>query len=170
MALAFSTPSEERITATLARYPNKQAALLPVLWIAQEEWGYVSEEAMELVARKLDLSPAFVYGVVTFYTMYAQEPRGRFHLQVCGNLSCCLRGAERITHHLEKRLMIKVGETTDDKTFSLTEVECLASCGTAPMMQVDERVKGGFRSDYHENLTEAEVDRLLEELRARARG
>jgi NADH-quinone oxidoreductase subunit E len=170
MALGFTPAMEERIQKTLAAYPTKQAALLPVLWIAQEEWGYVSREAMDLVAHRLDLAPAFVLGVVTFYTMYNQEPRGRFHIQVCTNLSCSLRGAERILRHLEKRTMLRLGETTPDKMFTVSEVECLASCGTAPMMQVDERVARGFRSEYHENLTEERVDALLEAFRTRTAG
>src|SRR3970040_895462 len=128
MALGFTPAMEERIAKTLACYPTRQAALLPVLWIAQEEWGYVSREAMELVAERLHVARAFVLGVVTFYTMYNQEPRGRFHLQVCTNLSCSLRGAERVLRHLEGRLMVKCGETTPDKMFTISEVECLASC------------------------------------------
>lgn len=168
MALVFSPKNEERFKQILPHYPTKQAALLPVLWLAQEQWGYVSEEAMEYVAERLELPPSFVYGVTTFYTMYNREPCARFHVQLCTNLSCCLRGAERIRKYLEKKLMIRLGETTPDKTFKLSEAQCLASCGTAPMMQVDERIDEGFRSDYYENLTEEQLDTLLEEWRSRA--
>src|SRR5262245_17441759 len=150
----FSDQSEREIEELLTRYPTKQAALLPVLWIAEREFGYIAPEVMELVAKRLDVSPAHVYGVVTFYTMYQEEPAAKFHIQVCQTLPCAMMGCDKIIAHLETKLGIKAGEKTKDGRFKLSTVECLASCGTAPAMRVNET--------YYENLTEAEVDRLIE--------
>lgn len=150
----FNDASEREIEQILTRYPTKQAALLPVLWVAEKEFGWISPEVMELVARRLEVSPAHVYGVVTFYTMYSQEPPARYHLQVCQTLPCAMMGCDQITAHLEKRLGIQAGETTKDRRFKLSRVECLASCGTAPAMRVNET--------YHENLTVEELDRLID--------
>ncbi len=150
----FSEQNKQEIEQILARYPRKQAALLPVLWVAQKQFGWISQEVMDLVARTLDVSPAHVYGVTTFYTMFHQDPPGKFQIEVCRTLPCALMGCDRILDHLKKRLEIDEGETTKDKRFTLKTVECLASCGTAPAMRVNEK--------YYENLTEAEVDRLLE--------
>ena len=133
------------------------AMLLPVLWIAQEQFGWISEEAMHYVAGLLNLPYEHVLGVVTFYTMFNRKPVGKYHIQVCANVSCMLKGSDNIVEHLEKKLGVKTGETTPDRLFTLSEVECLGSCGTAPMMQVN--------NDYYENLTAAEVDRLLEQFR-----
>ncbi len=151
----FNDASEREIEQILSRYPTKQAALLPVLWVAEKEFGYISLEVMELVARRLDVSPAHVYGVVTFYTMYQKEPPAQHHIQVCQTLPCAMMGCSKVIAHLEDRLGIKAGETTKDRRFKLSLVECLASCGTAPAMRVNET--------YYENLTEAEIDRLLGE-------
>lgn len=129
---------------------------MPTLWLAQEEFGYLSLEVMEYVAGLLELSPAFVASVASFYTMYYKKPIGRHHIQVCRNLSCELLGANRITDCLRKRLGIEVGETTTDGKFSLSEVECLASCGTAPMMQVND--------DYVENLTPESTLEIIDRL------
>lgn len=150
----FNEASEREIAELLTRYPTKQAALLPVLWVAEREFGYIAPEVMELVAKRLDISPAHVYGVVTFYTMYQKEPPAQFHIQVCQTLPCAMMGCDKIIEHLEKRLGIKAGEKTKDGRFKLSTVECLASCGTAPAMRVNET--------YYENLTDAEVDRLIE--------
>jgi NADH-quinone oxidoreductase subunit E len=155
--MKFNEKSQKRIDEVLQRYPNKQAALLPLLWVAQEEFGWISPEAMELVAKTLDISPAHVYGVVTFYTMYHQKPVGRHHLQVCRTLSCAMMGADKILCHLKDRLRISEGETTPDGRFTLSTVECLASCGTAPAVQVNRT--------YHESLTTEKVDQLLETLK-----
>ena len=153
----FNAQSKQKIDEILKRYPNKQAALLPVLWVAQEEFGHVSPEAMELVAKFLDLSPAHVYGVVTFYTMYHQKPVGKYHLQLCRTLPCALMGSEKLLAHIKKRIGIEEGQTTPDGRFTLSTVECLASCGTAPVVQINEK--------YCENLTEDEMDKILGELK-----
>jgi NADH-quinone oxidoreductase E subunit len=134
----------------------RRAALLPTLWLAQEQFGHLSLEVMEYVAEKLELKPAFVGSVASFYTMFYKRPMGRHHVQVCTNLSCALVGAERIVDCLRRKLGIKVGQTTGDGKFSLSEVECLASCGTAPMMQIDD--------DYWENLTPERTIEIIDRL------
>jgi len=157
MALEFSPETWQRFEELVGRYPKKEAALIPVLSMAQKEFGHLSLEAMEYVAKIMELPAARVYSVVSFYTMLNMKPVGKYHIQVCRTLPCALMGAERMTARLKKKLGIQVGETTSDGNFTLTEVECLASCGTGPMMQVNE--------DYYENLTEAKVDDVLESLK-----
>ncbi len=139
------------------KYPTTKSLTLPVLWMVQEEHGWISTEAMKYVADLLHLPVRHVYGVVTFYTMFNVKPVGKYHLQVCTNISCQLLGGEKISEHVCKKLNIKLGETTPDQRFTVTEVECLGSCGTAPMMQVNER--------YYENLTVEKIDSLLEEFK-----
>src|ERR1043166_3840676 len=133
---------------------------MPALWIAQREFGWLSLPVLEYVAELMELPLAWVTSVASFYTMYWKRPPGRWHLQVCRNLSCALRGADGIRIALGRRLGIRDGEKTPDGRFSLEEVECLASCGTAPAMQVN-------NAEYHENLTVeralALVDRLARE-------
>jgi len=137
------------------KFPTTKSLTLPVLWMIQEEHGWISPEAMKYVAELLHLPVPHVYGVVTFYTMFNTKPVGKYHLQVCTNISCQLLGGEKISEHVCKKLNIKLGETTPDQRFTVTEVECLGSCGTAPMMQVNDR--------YYENLTVEKIDALLEE-------
>lgn len=160
--MEFTPENKKKVSEILKRYPEgkvgRQAALLPVLRLAQEQFGYLSEEAMLAVAHTLDLSPAFLYGVATFYTLFNKKPVGKYHLQVCANLSCCMEGAEKVVEQLKERLGIAPGETTADGRFTLSEVECLAACGTGPVIQVNE--------DYHEKIkTPEDIDRLLEKLK-----
>ncbi len=157
--LAFDAADQERVRAMLARYPDDQreSAILPALWLAQSRFGFISEEAIELVASSLDVSAAEVAGVATFYTMYHLEPVGRYVIQVCCTLSCSLVGAENLVKHLEEKLGIEVGETTKDGKFTLKKVECLAACGYAPMLQINE-------DPFHEHLTNARVDQILDAL------
>jgi len=157
MALEFSAETLKQFEATVARYPRKEAAMLPVLYLAQKEFGHLGPEAIEYVARLMEQSPARVQGVVSFYTMYNVKPIGRHHIQVCRTLSCALGGAERITGLIKKKLGIEPGQTTADGRFTLSEVECLASCGTAPMMQVND--------EYYEGLTEEKLTAILDSLR-----
>ncbi|MBI2182755.1 MAG: NAD(P)H-dependent oxidoreductase subunit E [Deltaproteobacteria bacterium] len=131
--------------------------MLPVLYLAQREFGHLGPEAIAYVARLMGQSPARVHGVVSFYTMYNVKPIGRHHVQVCRTLSCALGGAEKITAIITKKIGIEPGQTTADGRFTLSEVECLASCGTAPMMQVND--------DYYENLTEEKVTAILDGLK-----
>jgi NADH-quinone oxidoreductase subunit E len=123
--------------------------------MAQDQFGWISPETMKYVAGLLDVPLNHVYGVVTFYTMFNSRPVGTYHIQVCTNVSCHLRGSDRISDHICKRLGVRMGETTGDGKFTVTEVECLGSCGTAPMMQVN--------STFIENLTPERIDRFLEE-------
>ena len=149
----FNQENLKKIDELKRRYPTTKALTLPVLWMAQEQFGWISPDVMKYVAELLDLPVHHVYGVVTFYTMFNTKPVGKYHLQVCTNVSCQLRGAEHIADHICQRLGVGRGETTSDKKFTVVEVECLGSCGTAPMMQVND--------DYYENLTDEKVDKLL---------
>ena len=159
-ALEFAAADQAKVKEILARYPAGQraSAIMPVLWLAQERFGFISQEAIELTARSIDVPEPEVAGVATFYTMYHLAPVGRHVLQVCCTLSCSIMGAEKIVAYMERKLGIRVGETTADGRFTLKKVECLASCGTAPMLQVNERA-------FDENLDEAAVDRLLDSLK-----
>jgi NADH-quinone oxidoreductase E subunit len=156
MSLQFSPEALRKVSEVAQHYPKKEAALLPVLYLAQEEFGHLSSEAIDYVAALMELPVARVYGVVTFYTMLNMKPIGRHHLQVCRTLPCALMGAEKITAFLKSRLGIQIGETTPDGKFTLSEVECLASCGTAPMMQIND--------DYYETLSEEKVTAILQRL------
>jgi len=159
MALEFSVQARQQIERLVTRYPTKQAALLPVLHVAQDEFGHLPDDALELVAKTLDLPPAHVFGVITFYTMFHRARTGANHLMVCTNVSCMLRGGDEILHHVGRKLGIKPGETTPDGAFTLIEEECLAACANAPMM-----VCG---SEYFLDLTPAKVDVILDDLRKR---
>ena len=154
--LAFEPADQERVRALLARYPadQRESAIMPALWLAQERFGFISEEAIDLVARSLDVSDTDVAAVATFYTMFHLEPVGKYVIQVCCTLSCSLVGAENLVKHLEDKLGIAVGGTTADGRFTLKKVECLAACGYAPMMQVNEQA-------FHEHLTADRVDAIL---------
>ncbi len=145
------------IESILSRYPVKRSALLPLLYLAQREEGYVTESAMREIAGILNLTPPQVYETVTFYTMLNLKPVGKFHIQVCKSLMCALVGSDTLIGWLGKKLGIRPGETTPDKLFTLSAVECLAACGTGPMMQIND--------DYYERLTEEKVDRILADLR-----
>ena len=149
--------TERRIEAALAEYPRPQSALLAVLHLLQAERGYIADEDIEYAAKRVDVPVAHVAGVVSFYTMFRRRPPGRHHLQVCRTLSCQLRGCREILVHLRKRLGIGEGEVTSDGRFSLVAVECLGSCDTAPMMQVND--------DYHEGLTIERLDALLDSMK-----
>ena len=153
MALSFSAEAEKKLEGILSRYPNKEAALLPALYLAQDEFGYMSPEAEEYVAGKLGIPPMKVHCVASFYTMYNKKPVGKYHVQVCRNISCTLLGAEHVVYYIGNKLGIGVGETTTDRKFTLSEAECLGSCGTAPMMQIND--------DYYEELTEKKIDEIL---------
>ncbi len=139
------------------QFPDTKSLTIPALHIAQSQYGWISEETMKEVAQVLNLPVNHVIGVATFYTMFNKKPIGKYHIQVCTNVSCQLLGAEKLTKYICKKLNIKVGETTADNRFTLSEVECLGSCGTAPMMQINDT--------YHENLTIEKIDTLLQELK-----
>jgi len=156
MPFALSPDRERKLAEILERYPTKMAATLPLLHLCQDQNGWISDEVIDYVSKRLDLSPAHVKGVVTFYTLFNQQKPGKHQVWVCRTLPCALRGAYDVIEHCEKRLGIKCGETTPDGKVTLRSAECLASCGTAPMMQVDK--------DYHENLTRERVDAILRRL------
>ncbi len=145
------------VAEAISHYPVKRSAVLPLLWLAQGEWGWLPPAAMRLVARTLELNEPEVFGVATFYTMFNLKPVGRHHLQVCMTLSCSLMGSDRLFKYLERKLGVAHGGTTPDGRFTLRKVECLAACGYAPCMQVN--------LDYYENLDEAKVDAILEKLK-----
>ncbi|MBI4594754.1 MAG: NADH-quinone oxidoreductase subunit NuoE [Candidatus Tectomicrobia bacterium] len=156
--MEFSQETKEKFTKILEKYPVTEAALLPTLHLAQKEFGYLSTESMDYVAQLLGLPPVRVYGVASFYTMFNRKPVGKYHIQVCTNLSCSLMGAEEMVKHLENRLHIKMGQTSADGKFTLSSVECLGSCGTAPMMQINDL--------YYENLTSERIDQIVAQLEA----
>jgi len=150
----FDAAMEAQIADILTRYPNTQAALLPVLWLCQERWGWISTGITRAIAARLGLSPAFIEGVLTFYTMYQLQPPGRYLLQVCSTLSCQLCGTGELVGHLRQRLGIDFGETTPDGRFTLVDVQCLGACGEAPVVQIN--------NDYYTELTVERLDALLD--------
>ncbi len=150
-----------KFNGIVSRYPadRQKSALLPILHLVQAEYGWLSTPAMDRVAEYLDLKPIEVYEVATFYTMFFLKPQGKYVLEVCRTGPCCLVGAEKIMKHIEQKLNIKEGEVTPDGLFSWRGVECLAACGTGPVLQI------GPEYSYYENLTEAKVDELIDGLR-----
>jgi len=158
--VAFSPVVLGKIRDLIKRYPEGQqkSALLPVLHMAQEELGgYLSVDVMDYVASLLSILPIEVYEVATFYSMFYITPVGKFVIEVCRTGPCAISGGEQILHYLEEKLKIRTGETTPDGLFTLKAVECLGSCGTAPVMQVNTR--------FFENLSNEKIDRILEDLR-----
>lgn len=139
------------------RYPTKVALLLPALHQAQEETGWLSPEVMEEIGAYIGIHPAQVREVASFYTMYNLKPVGKYHLKICTNVACTLRGADELVEHCEKRFAVKCGQTTPDRKFTLNEEECLGACGTAPAMMLND--------DYHENLDAKKMDEILDGLR-----
>ncbi len=153
----ISEETKKQIAEQAARYPEKRSAILPALYLVQGEEGYITREGAEAVAKILGITPTEVWSVASFYTMFNLKPVGKFHIQACKNISCHLAGSEKIIETLSRKLGVPVGGTTADGKFTLSVVECLGSCGTGPMMQVND--------DYYEGLTEARVDEILEALR-----
>lgn len=153
----LSTRTIEDIKRAIAKYPRKKSASMDALTIAQKECGHLTQEVLLEIASLLEMPPVQLNQVAAFYTMYNKKPVGKHHIQVCTNVSCSLLGSEHIVEVLSKKLGIKKGETTSDKKFTLSEVECLGSCGTAPMMQIND--------DYYENLTEENIEEILKGLK-----
>lgn len=154
---SFSAEREEKFQEIQRRYPTGESAIMPTLWLCQDEWTWLKPGVPEWVAERLEVPVATVYELITFYTMYYTEDPGKYNLQVCRNVSCHLMGAQKIVQHLRERLGVEVGQTDDDGLFRLEEVECLGACGMAPMMQV-----GKY---YYEYLTPEKVDELIDEWR-----
>jgi NADH-quinone oxidoreductase E subunit len=154
---SFSSEVEAEIDWHLAKYPVKRSAILPLMFIVQRERGYLDPPSIAYLANRLSLRITDIWEVATFYSMLHTEPVGKYHIQICKTLSCKIMGEPKITEHVCERLGIKPGETTADGRFTVSLVECLGSCGTAPMFQI------GF--DYYENLTTEKVDQILDSLK-----
>ncbi len=147
----------KKINELTGNYASRRSAVMPALFVVQREYGYITEQGMREVANILGLMPVQVFEIATFYTMYNKKPVGKYHIQVCTNIACSLLGAEHIVDFLSKKLGVKVKETTPDKRLTLSTVECLGSCGTAPMMQINDA--------YYEDLTEEKIGEILNSLR-----
>jgi NADH-quinone oxidoreductase subunit E len=152
----FGPEFESKVDEVVAKYPEPAAALLPILCEIQSKNGWIDADCERWAAGRLGVSEAKVHGTVSFYTMFKQKPTGKYHIQLCTTLSCMLRGSDNLLEHLQRKLGIKEGEVTPDGKFSIMRVECLGSCGTAPMFQIND--------DYHEDLTLEKVDQLLDSL------
>ena len=135
------------------KFPDKNSAVLPALHLTQDEFGWLPGSAVTQLAKILNTTPNKLYSVITFYTMFNEKPVGRYHIQICRNVSCSLLGSKHIIEHVTHKLQIKPGETTNDKKFTLSLVECLGACGTAPVMMVNDK--------YFENLTNEKIDNIL---------
>ena len=155
----FSPEVVEEMRSHLTKYPpeRKRSALIPLLFVIQRERGYIDNAGVNFLAKFLDLEITDVWETATFYSMFNMRPVGKYHIQVCKTLSCRIMGEPEITGHICDKLGIHVGETTEDGKFTVSRVECLGSCGTAPMMQIN--------FDYHEDLTTEKVDRILDSLK-----
>lgn len=157
MEFKFTEDNLQKIENAKKKYPTNLAAVMDTLYIAQDQNGFISEEVMTEVAHVLEIDKVDVLGVTTFYTMYFQKPMGKYHVQVCTNVSCMLRGAYDIWKDVTEKLGIRNMEVSADGKFSLEEVECMGSCGTAPMVAVNE--------DFHENLNREKVLQILDSLK-----
>ena len=156
MSLRLSNQSMTRIKEVMAHYPNKQAALLPILHLVQEEKGYVPEELEADIADLVEVPVVKVREVLSFYTLYNRLPVGKYHIQMCRTISCTLCGHRDLLKYVKEKLGIDVGETTPDGQYTLSVVECLAACETAPMMQINEK--------YYGNLSTRRIDEILASL------
>ena len=157
MEFKFTPENIERINKEIQKYPVKKPAVMATLYIAQEQNGYISNEVIKEVSTILNMTTEDVLGVVTFYTMYHQKQMGKYHIQVCTNVSCMLRGGYEIWNQVKDKLGLDNMESTEDHKFSLEEVECMGSCGSAPMLAVNE--------DYYENLTKDKVEEIINSLK-----
>jgi len=153
----FSPEFEQRFTEMLTHYPSKRSVLVPTLLYAQDEVGYLSDEAIAEIAQRLELKELDVRNVITYYSMLTMKPRGKYNVQICTNIACILRGADDLYHHCQDKLGIRHKQTTPDGQFSLEEVECIGACSWAPAMQVN--------YDFHENLTADKIDTILDGLK-----
>jgi NADH-quinone oxidoreductase subunit E len=155
MGYQFSEASESRFQKIKDIFPDKRSLILPSLYLLQKDRGFVDQEGMQYIADRIGdpISLAHVYGVATFYTMYNKKPVGKYHIQICENISCFIMGNDNVTNHVCKKLGIEKGETTKDKKFTVSGVQCLGACGYAPMMQINET--------YYEHLSLEKVDEIL---------
>lgn len=155
--MTLTTESIETIKQKAARYPDRKSAILPALTVAYRQVGHLNDQLYHEISKVIRVPYVEVAEAATFYTMFPKKPVGKYLIQVCHNISCALMGADSLVQYLEEKLEIKKGETTPDGAFTLITVECLGSCATAPMMQINQ--------DYYENLTREKVDEILQELR-----
>ena len=155
--MKFSSEFEQRFTEMLTHYPSKRSVLVPTLLYAQDEVGYLSDEAIAEIAQRLELKELDVRNVISYYSMLTTKPRGKFNVQICTNIACILRGADDLYQHCQQKLGIRHKQTTADGQFSLEEVECIGACSWAPAMQVN--------YDFHENLTKEKLDTILDGLK-----
>lgn len=155
----LSKEGQEFVKKEMARYETKMSAIIPSLFRAQDENdGWVSPEAVDYLSRFMEIPASAIEEVLDFYTMFNKKPAGKYHLQVCTNVSCCMAGSREIVQHLSKKLGVELGEVTKDGKFSISRAECLGSCGTAPVMQIN-------RDSYKESLTISEVDKIIDSLK-----
>jgi len=152
----FSSRALDRLKSIIETYPDSKSAVMPALYIVQEEQGYISEEGILWVAEQVGLAPVHVREVASFYTMFYKKPVGKYHVQICRTLSCMLSGAKELSKVLKERFQITSGEVSSDGMWSFEEVECLGSCGTAPMAQINDR--------YFENLTPQSLVELIDDI------
>jgi NADH-quinone oxidoreductase subunit E len=155
--MRFSDEFEQRFSEMITHYPTRRSVLVPTLLYAQDEIGYLNDEAIAELARRLDLTELEVRNVISYYSMLTTKPRGKYNVQICTNISCMLRGAEKVFQHCEKKLGIGHKGMTSDGLFSLEEVECIGACSWAPAGQIN--------YDFHENLTPEKMDQVLSEYR-----
>ena len=155
MDIVFNDEELKEVERHKSKYPDSKSAIMPLLWMAQKKWGWLSEDVMKYIGSLLNLPYSHVKGVATFYTMYFKKPMGKHHIQVCTNVSCMLRGGEEIYAYVSNKLGVKHNERTSDGNFSLEEVECMGACGGAPMIAVNET--------FYENVSVESVESLLQQ-------
>ena len=153
MTVRLPQEFESRLEEIRNTYPEQRSAVMPALFLAQEHFGYLNDDAINWVSERLDIPPVHVMEVATFYTMYYKKPVGRYHIQVCRTLSCSLRGSKKIVEYLRRRFGIEANEISADGMWSFEEVECLGSCGTAPMCEINDT--------YFENLSEERIEEII---------
>lgn len=158
MSVSFTPDNQSRFEKIISKYEIKASALLPTLWLAQEQFGFLSNEVMDYVAGLLGMPPAHVYEAVTFYVMFKRKDMGKYCLQICNNITCSMMGSEKLIQVAKEELHINFNEVTEDKMFSLVPVQCLGSCDTAPVVQVNE--------EYCENLTPEKFKELIQRLKS----
>jgi NADH-quinone oxidoreductase subunit E len=156
MSQALSAKAEERIAEIKKLYPDARSAIMPALYIAQDELGSITDQAVQWVSEKIGVSPVHVMEVATFYTMYYKKPVGKYHVQVCRTLSCALCGAKKLSKFLHQRLKLEPNQVSADGKWSYEEVECLGSCGTAPMCEINDH--------FFENLDEKKLAEIMDRI------
>lgn len=156
MEIKFSEAASKEYQNILKKYPEARAALLPVLHLAQREFGWISHDVMRYLSELMDLPVTEIFDTATFYTMFKTKPGGKYHIQLCSTISCALRGSRQLFEHISQKYEIGDGEVSADGKFSLLKVECLGSCGTAPVVQIND--------DYYEDMTVEKLDSVLNDL------